>query len=111
MFAAAAHAARFSTTVTLMGVFTLGRAGSFAVPAAAPCRPSRKTATAEMPDNGLGGNVLLWALTHLRCFPRAAVGQLPVNSGRKGTPPPRLLHWKSWYALYSPSYELSVTVY
>ncbi|KAG0719380.1 hypothetical protein GWK47_050589 [Chionoecetes opilio] len=65
-------AARFSFLLTLMGVFTLGRDGSFAVAAAAPCRPTSKTATAEMPANGLGGNVLLWVPSHIRCFPRAA---------------------------------------
>ncbi|KAG0722340.1 hypothetical protein GWK47_044653 [Chionoecetes opilio] len=35
-------------------------------------------------------------------------GQLSVNIRRKSTPPPRLHHWKSWYALYSPSCELSI---
>ncbi|KAG0705767.1 hypothetical protein GWK47_024433 [Chionoecetes opilio] len=53
-------------------IFTQGRDGSFAIAAAAPCRPASKTATAEMPANGLGGNVLLWVPSHIRCFPRAA---------------------------------------
>ena len=33
---------------------------------------------------------------------------MSVNIRRKSTPPPRLHHWKSWYALYSPSRELSI---
>ncbi|KAG0727744.1 hypothetical protein GWK47_034002 [Chionoecetes opilio] len=57
---------------TKSNLFTLGLDGSFAIAAAAPCCPASKTATAEMPANGLGGNVLLWAPSHIRCFPRAA---------------------------------------
>ncbi|MPC54070.1 hypothetical protein E2C01_047977 [Portunus trituberculatus] len=76
VFASPAHAERFSIMLTLMDVFTEGGTGSLAAPATTPCQFTNKTATAGMPHNGFDGHVLLWKPSDIRCFPRAARGDL-----------------------------------
>ena len=103
---------RRSFQLTPMGAFTRSRDGTFVAASAASCHPACKTVTAEKSSNGLGGHVFLRPVHTRWHLPRAASHQmvrcLSTNISRKSTPPPRLHHWKSWYALYSPSCELSM---
>lgn len=67
-------------TLTLIRLFTLGRDGSFAVPAAAHCRPAGKTASAKAAGRSGWPRGAMSAFTRA-AFATVAASQLSVNSG------------------------------